>query len=265
MTGAQAKIFDKAPEGVRKVVVSTNIAETSLTLDGIFYVIDTGYVKMKVYNPKMGMDALQVGGGAGVCCLRGWAGDNLMWLSGYWDLLCDAGVLCDYACGLCLCCGCVHSNRHTTAGQPCRMRSAAARCNSDEEALCQESPMGSLLYECPVWCMPQPHPLVPQVFPESQAAANQRSGRAGRTGPGTCYRLFTESAFKHEMLTTNVPEIQRTNLANVVLLLKSLKVDDLLDFGFMDPPPRDNILNSMYQLWVSVGCAFVGGRGSYAW
>jgi pre-mRNA-splicing factor ATP-dependent RNA helicase DHX38/PRP16 len=48
---------------VRKVVVSTNIAETSLTLDGIFYVIDTGYVKMKVYNPKMGMDALQVGAG----------------------------------------------------------------------------------------------------------------------------------------------------------------------------------------------------------
>jgi pre-mRNA-splicing factor ATP-dependent RNA helicase DHX38/PRP16 len=39
-----------------------------------------------------------------------------------------------------------------------------------------------------------------QVFPESQAAANQRSGRAGRTGPGTAYRLFTESAFKHEML-----------------------------------------------------------------
>jgi hypothetical protein len=41
--------------------VSTNIAETSLTVDGIYYVIDTGYVKMKVYNPKMGMDALQVG------------------------------------------------------------------------------------------------------------------------------------------------------------------------------------------------------------
>jgi hypothetical protein len=56
----QAKIFDKAPDGTRKCIVSTNIAETSLTVDGIFYVIDTGYVKMKVYNPKMGMDALQV-------------------------------------------------------------------------------------------------------------------------------------------------------------------------------------------------------------
>ncbi len=47
----QAKIFDKAPDGTRKVIVSTNIAETSLTVDGILYVIDTGYVKMKVSNP----------------------------------------------------------------------------------------------------------------------------------------------------------------------------------------------------------------------
>lgn len=52
------------------------------------------------------------------------------------------------------------------------------------------------------------------------------------------------------MLAGTVPEIQRTNLANVVLLLKSLGVDNLLDFHFMDPPPQDNILNSMYQLWI---------------
>ena len=57
-----AKIFDRAPDGSRKCIVSTNIAETSLTVDGILYLIDTGYVKMKVFNPKMGMDALQVGG-----------------------------------------------------------------------------------------------------------------------------------------------------------------------------------------------------------
>lgn len=44
----QAKIFDKAPEGGRKCIVSTNIAETSLTVDGILYVIDSGYCKMKV-------------------------------------------------------------------------------------------------------------------------------------------------------------------------------------------------------------------------
>jgi len=48
----------------------------------------------------------------------------------------------------------------------------------------------------------------------------------------------------------SVPEIQRTNLSNVVLLLKSLNVDNILDFGFMDPPPKENILNSMYQLWI---------------
>ncbi len=51
-----------------------------------------------------------------------------------------------------------------------------------------------------------------QVYPESRAAANQRSGRAGRTGPGTCWRLFTENAFRNELLEMNVPEIQRTNL-----------------------------------------------------
>ncbi|KAJ7550282.1 hypothetical protein O6H91_07G092200 [Diphasiastrum complanatum] len=143
----QAKIFQKAEGGACKCVVATNMAETSLTVDGILYVIDTGYGKIKFYNPRMGMDALQ-------------------------------------------------------------------------------------------------------VFPVSRAAADQRAGRAGRTGPGTCYRLFTESAYQNEMLPNPVPEIQRTNLGNVVLLLKSLNVENLLDFDFMDPPPQENILNSMYQLWV---------------
>ena len=53
-----------------------------------------------------------------------------------------------------------------------------------------------------------------------------------------CFRLYNESAYKNELLTTNVPEIQRTNLANVVLLLKSLGVNNLLEFHFMDPPPQ---------------------------
>lgn len=52
------------------------------------------------------------------------------------------------------------------------------------------------------------------------------------------------------MFVNNIPEIQRTNLASVVLQLKSLGVKNLLEFDFMDPPPQDNILNSMYQLWV---------------
>lgn len=141
----QAKIFEKSDS--RKCIVATNIAETSLTLDGVKYVIDTGFNKLKVYNPKIGMDALQ-------------------------------------------------------------------------------------------------------IVPISQANANQRSGRAGRTGPGVCYRMYTDSAFRGEFLENNIPEIQRTNLSNVVLLLKSLNIDNLLEFDFMDPPPQDNILNSMYQLWV---------------
>ena len=45
-----------------------------------------------------------------------------------------------------------------------------------------------------------------------------RSGRAGRTGPGTCYRLYTDREYREELLPITVPEIQRTNLSNVVLL-----------------------------------------------
>ncbi|GAA5852743.1 hypothetical protein JCM8547_002612 [Rhodosporidiobolus lusitaniae] len=143
----QAKIFSATEDGRRKCIVATNIAETSLTVDGIMYVIDAGYSKLKVYNPRMGMDSLQ-------------------------------------------------------------------------------------------------------ITPISQANANQRSGRAGRTGAGTAYRLFTEMAFRDELFESTIPEIQRTNLSNTVLLLKSLGVKNLLEFDFMDPPPQENILNSMYQLWV---------------
>ncbi|GAA5943229.1 hypothetical protein JCM3775_004543 [Rhodotorula graminis] len=143
----QAKIFSPTEDGRRKVIVATNIAETSLTVDGIMYVVDAGFSKLKVYNPRMGMDSLQ-------------------------------------------------------------------------------------------------------ITPISQANANQRSGRAGRTGAGTAYRLFTEMAYRDELFESTIPEIQRTNLSNTVLLLKSLGVKNLLEFDFMDPPPQENILNSMYQLWV---------------
>lgn len=142
----QAKIFEKAAPGVRKVIVATNIAETSLTVDGIMFVVDAGYSKLKVYNPRMGMDSLQ-------------------------------------------------------------------------------------------------------VTPISQANANQRSGRAGRTGPGKAYRLYTETAYKNELYIQTIPEIQRTSLANTILLLKSLGVKDLLDFDFMDPPPQETISTSLFELW----------------
>jgi hypothetical protein len=61
--------------------------------------------------------------------------------------------------------------------------------------------------------------------------------------------MYTKGQLEHEMLSANVPEIQRTNLANVVLLLKSLNVENLLHFPFMDPPPQENIVSSMFQLW----------------
>ena len=142
----QSKIFDQAPPGVRKCIVATNIAETSLTVDGVVYVIDAGFSKLKVYNPKMGMDTLQ-------------------------------------------------------------------------------------------------------ITPISQANAQQRSGRAGRTGPGEAFRLYTEKAFRDELYIQTIPEIQRTNLSNTVLMLKSLGVRDLLDFDFMDPPPKDTITTSLFEMW----------------
>lgn len=141
----QTKIFDPAPPGSRKVIIATNIAETSLTIDGIFYVVDPGFVKQKVFNPKTGMDSLV-------------------------------------------------------------------------------------------------------VTPISQAQGKQRAGRAGRTGPGKCYRLYTERAYRDEMLATNVPEIQRTNLASTVLSLKAMGINDLLSFDFMDPPPMETLIMAMEGL-----------------
>ena len=145
-TEMQQKIFEQAPPGARKVVVATNIAEASITIDGIYYVVDPGFSKIKVYNPKLGMDSLV-------------------------------------------------------------------------------------------------------VAPISQASAKQRAGRAGRTGPGKCYRLYTEHAYNYEMLPTTVPEIQRTNLSNTILLLKAMGIHDLLNFDFMDPPPIQTMIAAMEQLY----------------
>lgn len=71
------------------------------------------------------------------------------------------------------------------------------------------------------------------VVPISQAQARQRAGRAGRTGPGKCYRLYTENAYRNEMLPNSIPEIQRMNLSMIVLTLKAMGINDLLNFDFM--------------------------------
>lgn len=87
------------------------------------------------------------------------------------------------------------------------------------------------------------------IAPISQASATQRAGRAGRTGPGKCYRLYTEDQFHNEMLPMTVPEIQRTNLANTVLVLKAMGINDLIHFDFMDPPPIQTLITAMETLY----------------
>ena len=87
------------------------------------------------------------------------------------------------------------------------------------------------------------------VAPISQASARQRAGRAGRTGPGKCFRLYTESAYKNEMLGTSVPEIQRSNLGTTTLTMKAMGINDLLNFDFMDPPPPQTLVSALEQLY----------------
>lgn len=87
------------------------------------------------------------------------------------------------------------------------------------------------------------------TVPCSQAAANQRSGRAGRVRPGKCFRLYTKLSFMTEMEVSNIPEIQRCNLGSAVLVIKSLGIDDLLNFDFMDPPPPETLIRALELLY----------------
>lgn len=125
--------------------MSTNIAETSLTIDGIVFVIDPGFSKQKVYNPRIRVESL----------------------------------------------------------------------------------------------------LVTAI---SKASSQQRAGRAGRTKPGKCFRLYTEKAFKEEMQENTYPEILRSNLGSVVLQLKKLGIDDLVHFDFMDPPAPETLMRALELL-----------------
>ena len=85
----------------------------------------------------------------------------------------------------------------------------------------------------------------------SKASAQQRAGRAGRTRPGKCFRLYTEKAYKQEMQDNTYPEILRSNLSSVVLQLKKLGIDDLVHFDFMDPPGSVTIQLFQVDLVVS--------------
>jgi pre-mRNA-splicing factor ATP-dependent RNA helicase DHX16 len=87
------------------------------------------------------------------------------------------------------------------------------------------------------------------VVPISKASANQRAGRAGRVAAGKCFRLYTAWAYKHELEENTVPEIQRINLGNAVLMLKALGINDLLHFDFLDPPPHETLVLALEQLY----------------
>ncbi|CAI9779386.1 unnamed protein product [Fraxinus pennsylvanica] len=145
----QVRVFSPPPPNCRRFIVSTNIAETSLTVDGVVYVIDSGYVKQRQYNPSTGMYSLD-------------------------------------------------------------------------------------------------------VVQISKVQANQRAGRAGRTRPGRCYRLYPSMVYEDDFLDATIPEIQRSSLAGSVLYLKSLNLPDIniLKFDFLDPPSSESLEDALKQLYL---------------
>lgn len=153
-TEQQMYVFEPAQENTRKVIFSTNIAEASLTIDGILYVVDCGFVKLRAYNPTMGIETLT-------------------------------------------------------------------------------------------------------ATPISKASATQRSGRAGRTKPGKCFRLYTEPNFR-SLPESTIPEIQRSNLAPIILQLKALGIDNIVRFPFLTPPPAELIIRALELLYS------LGSLDSYA-
>ena len=144
-TDQQMYVFEEAPENYRKVIFSTNISEASVTIDGIVYVVDSGFVKLRAYNPITGIESLT-------------------------------------------------------------------------------------------------------STPVSKASAAQRAGRAGRTKPGKCFRLYTEEAYQ-SLPDANIPEIQRSNLAPFVLQLKALGIDNVLRFDFLTPPPAELMIRALELLY----------------
>ncbi|RDB21186.1 putative ATP-dependent RNA helicase DHX35 [Hypsizygus marmoreus] len=143
-TDEQLRVFEKAERGTRKVIISTNIAEASVTIDGIKYVVDSGFVKIRTFNPTTALASLS-------------------------------------------------------------------------------------------------------TVPTSVASAIQRAGRAGRTAPGVCYRLYPESVF--ESLTHSTPpEVTRIDMTTPILQLKSLGIDDLMKFEWVSAPPSETVLRALEGL-----------------
>ncbi|XP_012503853.1 PREDICTED: probable ATP-dependent RNA helicase DHX40 [Propithecus coquereli] len=146
LTDQQRRIFLPPPPGIRKCVISTNISATSLTIDGIRYVVDGGFVKQLNHNPRLGLDILE-------------------------------------------------------------------------------------------------------VVPISKSEALQRSGRAGRTSSGKCFRIYSKDFWNQCMPDHVIPEIKRTSLTSVVLTLKCLAIHDVIRFPYLDPPNERLILEALKQLY----------------
>ncbi len=86
------------------------------------------------------------------------------------------------------------------------------------------------------------------MSPISQASADQRKGRAGRTRPGKCFRLYTERSYTDELQKQTYPEILRSRLDAVVLKLLALGITDLVHFDFMDPPAPETMMRALELL-----------------
>ncbi|KAI9361067.1 P-loop containing nucleoside triphosphate hydrolase protein [Pilaira anomala] len=137
-TEAQLRVFEPPPEGTRLCVIATNVAETSVTIPGVRYVVDCGKSKERKYDVETGVQTFEID-----------------------------------------------------------------------------------------WT--------------SQASAGQRAGRAGRTGPGHCYRLFSSAVFDNEFEKFSTPEIHRMPIEGVVLSMKAMNIDNVVNFPFPTPPPRENL------------------------
>ncbi|KAK2736004.1 hypothetical protein FQN57_000897 [Myotisia sp. PD_48] len=141
----QLGVFEPAPENTRKVIVSTNIAEASVTIEGVVFIIDCGYAKIRAYDALTGIEKLI-------------------------------------------------------------------------------------------------------TVPISKASAIQRAGRAGRTSPGKCFRLYTEKSYTL-LPDMTVPEIQRSNLTPIVLQLKALGIDNIARFDFISPPQSKLVIRALQTLY----------------
>lgn len=144
---AQHKAFQPTKDkNTRKIVLATNIAETSVTVPGVRFVVDCGKAKVKQYRPRLGMESLL-------------------------------------------------------------------------------------------------------AKPISKSSAIQRTGRAGREGPGKCFRLYTEETYE-SLEKTDLPEILRTDVLNAVLTMKARGIDDVLAFPLMDPPEFESVEKALLHLHI---------------